>query len=73
MNRGYFLFSVKLYRKLYNQNLSLSWQIDLRYIVASRVRSIKCVDFRLTISSTGAQGRALLDLKPSHLKRARLL
>ena len=31
MNRGYFLFSVKLYRELYKQTLSLSWQIDLRY------------------------------------------
>ena len=43
------------------------------HIVASRVRSIECVAFRLTISSPGAQGRALLDLKPSHLQRARLL
>ena len=31
MNRGYFLFSVKLHRKLYKQHLSPSWQIDLRY------------------------------------------
>ena len=31
MNRSYFLFSVKLYSKLYKQNLSLSWQINLRY------------------------------------------
>ena len=31
MNRGYFLYSVKLYRLLYKQNLSLSWHLDLRY------------------------------------------
>ena len=31
MNRGYFSFSVKLYHKLYKQNLLLSSQIDLRY------------------------------------------
>ena len=43
------------------------------HIVATRVRSIQRVDFRLMISSTGAQGRALLDLKQTHLKRARLL
>ena len=73
MNPGYFLFSVKLYRTLYIKKwvTIVADRLPL-HIVASRVWSILSADFRLKILSV-TLGLALLDLKQSHLKRARLL
>ena len=47
MNRGYLLFNVKFYRKLYEQNLPLSCQIDLQYTLLQVV----CGRFSVMTSS----------------------